>query len=169
MSSYVTEALTSGIQKAYTKNFDCGNDALSLFLKDHQALDDTFGKTYVMLDEECVIGYYNISTGHIEAENGIRCGGSIYINCFAVDKKYQKMRYGEAYVSDLLLADCMDRIENLRQEHVGFSFITLSSTDEGFYLYERNDFSVLEEDMRVAKNQGESGCIPMYLPLDIEE
>lgn len=74
---------------------------------------------------------------------------------------------GEYYFSDILLHDCFMRTDELR-EQIGFSLITLSSTEEGDYLYERNGFFELEEDMSIAKNQGEDKCSPMYLPLDYE-
>lgn len=70
--------------------------------------------------------------------------------------------------SDILLADCLNRIENIRENALGFAFVTLSSTDEGYNLYEQNGFSPLEEDMKIAKNSGEMSCIPMYLPIDYE-
>ncbi len=41
--------------------------------------------------------------------------------------------------------------------------------EEGYNLYKRNGFEELEEDMKIAKNDGEKTCIPMYLPLDLEE
>lgn len=164
---YVTIKLTEKIQKELSQSFDCGNPALTAFLKSYEALDDFFGVTYVILSDTSIIGYYNISTGHIEDETHVRMGGTVYINCLAIDKKYQKKKFMTSYYSDVLMNDCLQRIENLRNE-VGFAFVTLSSTDEGFHLYERNGFCELEEDMKMAKNSGEDTCIPMYLPLDYE-
>ena len=169
MNKYITVEFTEDIQKKSTDCFDGGNPALTAFLKSHDAFDDMFGKTYVMMSENKIIGYYNISTGCIEDYSGIRTGGSIYINCLAVDKNYQKKKIKSTdYYSDILLADCLNRIENIRENALGFAFVTLSSTDEGYNLYERNGFSPLEEDMKIAKNSGEMSCIPMYLPIDYE-
>lgn len=138
-------------------------------MKNHDALDDMFGKTYVMISDNKIIGYYNISTGCIEDFSGIRTGGSVYINCLAVDRNYQKKKIkSTAYYSDILLADCLNRIENIRENALGFSFVTLSSTNEGYHLYDRNGFSPLEEDMKIAKNIGENTCIPMYFAVDLE-
>lgn len=168
MSNYITIEFTEDIQKKSSIFFDCDNPALSAFLKNHDALDDMFGKTYVMISDNRIIGYYNISTGCIENDSGIRIGGSVYINCLAVDKNYQKKKIAPtAYYSDILLADCLNRIENIRNA-LGFSFVTLSSTKEGYYLYERNGFSPIEEDMKIAKNMGENTCIPMYFAIDLE-
>lgn len=171
MKNYATEKFTELTQSELSQSFDCGNEALSLFLKSHDALDDFFGKTYVMIDRSnhCVIGYYNISTGHVEDAFHIRMGGTIYINCLAIDKKYQKRKIESGfYYSDVLLGDCFKRISDLRDEYIGFAFVTLSSTGEGYHLYERNGFFRMEEDMQIAKNTGEDTCTPMYLPLDYE-
>ncbi|MDE5557787.1 MAG: N-acetyltransferase [Ruminococcus sp.] len=165
--SLKTVKFTKSIQAGLSKNFDCGNPALTLFLKNHIALDISYGTTYVMMADNTIVGYYNISTGCIVTEDNIRMGGSVYINCLAVDIKYQKKKFMGNYYSDILLADCLNHDINLREE-IGFGFITLSSTEEGDYLYERNGFFQLEEDMSIAKNQGEDKCSPMYLPLDYE-
>lgn len=167
MSDYTTLKLTKEIQSSLSQSFDCGNQALSSFLKSYDALDDFFGTTYVMVSDKSIIGYYNISTGHIQDNNVIRIGGAVYINCLAVDKKYQKKKINNFYFSDILLFDCFKKIKKFR-ENVGFGFVTLSSTDEGYYLYERNGFFKLEDDMQIAKNHGEDTCVPMYFPLDYE-
>ena len=71
-------------------------------------------------------------------------------------------------MSDLLLRHCLQTISNLR-ESVGFSFVTLFSTNEGYNLYYRNEFEPIDDDMQIAINTGkEDLSIPMYLPLDIE-
>ena len=52
---------------------------------------------------------------------------------------------------------------------IGFTFITLSSTDEGHNLYKRTMFDDLEDDMFIAeKDMEQNGCIPMYYSIDIE-
>ena len=166
--NFVTVFFTKDIQDRYSKNFDCGNPALTAFLKNYDALDISFGKTYVMLKGNDIVGYYNISAGCIDTENSIRMGGSVYINCLAVDKRYQKIKCGERYISDALLADCLNRTIDLRENVLGFAFVTLASTDEGYNLYERNGFFPLEDDMKISKNMSEKTCIPMYFPLDYE-
>jgi len=52
---------------------------------------------------------------------------------------------------------------------IGFTFITLSSTKEGYNLYKRAMFEDLEDDMFIAeKDMEQGGCVPMYYSLDIE-
>ena len=171
MSNYYTVKFTNAINNLSISGFDCGNPALTSFLKSPEAVDDMFGKTYVMISHQNkIIGYYNISTGDISNPNHIRTGGSVYINCLAVDKVFQKQKYNQSkfYISDWLLADCIHRIRDLRNNHLGFAFITLSSTQEGKRLYERNGFFEVEDDMLISKNPGEKTCTPMYFPLDYE-
>ena len=155
-------------QDTLSSKFDCGNSDINMFLLSSKSLDYGYGKTYVAIYNGEILGYYNISTGHIEDENGLRMGGSSFINYFALDRKYQKIRFGEGYLSDLLLSDCFNKVDYIRKNHIGFTFVTLSSTEEGKNLYERNGFELLDDDMRMAKNKGEETCTPMYLPLDYE-
>ena len=170
-SKFRTMPYSKELQNIFANKFDCGNSAINAFLKSYDALDSLFGRTYVLLsDNECIVGYYNISTGDIADEKNIRIGGSVYLNYFAVDEKYQKVKYDEyGYISDFLLGDCINRVMEIQENYVGFSFITLSSTEEGYKLYERNGFYELEDDMIMAKNTGEKTCYPMYLPLEVED
>ena len=158
--------------------FHSGNSYLDSFLRSEYALDKNIGKTFVFLSDEndTIIGYYNIGTGDVEYDDsGIRkkMGGSIHINCFALDEKYHgilqaKTEEGEIInLSDVLLMDCMDKIQELRNNYVEFAFITLNSTEEGYSLYKRNDFEKLEEDMSFSKEDSELKCIPMYYAIDI--
>ena len=167
---FLTVPYTRELQNMYARQFDCGNDLISSILKSEDSLRDMVGKTYVMLDEERgrIIGYYNISTGDLADGNYVRLGGSIYIKYFAVDCDYQDTKWDDDYIADVLLVDCMNRIMEIREQSVGFAFVTLSSTKEGLHLYERNDFSVLEDDMILAQGEKENECIPMYLPIDYE-
>lgn len=168
--TFHTIPYTKELQKQFASKFDCGNEAINMFLRDSISLDPLFGKTYVLISEDAIVGYYNISTGHIEDDQSIRMGGTIYINYLALDQEYHKVKFDEeGYVSDFLLGDCFNRVLHLQDNYVGFTFITLSSTEEGYYLYKRNGFEELEDDMKMAKNDGEKECIPMYLPLDLED
>lgn len=158
-------------------NFNCENIAIDNFLRSPAALDDGFGKTYVWLedDNQTIIGFYNIGTGSLDQyENGHRykMGGTIHINDFALDKRYKKVQIADGKhpnMSDALLDDCIQRIMFLRDHYVGFAFITLQATDEGYNLYKRHDFEDIEEDMNLVNIQDkDKQCKPMYLALDIE-
>lgn len=160
-----------------SKTFDCGNDYLNMFLRDTEAYDAAFGVTYVWLndDRDAIRGYYNIGTGCVETPYGnrqCRNGGAVHVNCFALAECYHKQLYimdgGRRYnMSDTLLNDCISRVIALR-ESVGFEYITLDATPEGYSLYERNGFFDLEEDMFFAGDKKDDGCRQMYYPIDYE-
>ena len=160
-------------------SFHSGNDYLDRFLRGPDSLDNNFGKTYVFLsdDNKIIVGYYNLGLGYIEQnDSGIirKAGGAVHINCFALDEEYHGLL--QAYtddgvkinLSDVLLDDCMERVEKFRREHVGFAFVTLSSTKEGYSLYLRNGFENLEDDMNFAITDSDVECTPMYLAMDME-
>jgi len=158
-------------------SFNCGNSYIDNFLKSPSALDYGIGKTYIWLndDDSAIIGFYNITSGSIEeVQNGVlyKIGSAIHINDFAVNVSYQKMLFdceNNLYISDILLYDCVERVEYIRRNFLGLTFITLASTEEGYNLYSRNDFEKLENDMQIPiLPDKEYNCIPMYLPLDIE-
>lgn len=159
-------------------HFSCGNIVIDRFLRDPEALDPGYGKTYVWLsdDRTAIIGYYNLGVGYIEqVADGVRqkIGGSAHINYFALDERFhRKFVYHDlnqnVYMSDLLLLDCIDRIKRIRADHIGFSFITLCSTERGYRLYARNDFQALDDDLSFARDKVEHNCSLMYFPLDFE-
>jgi hypothetical protein len=163
--------------QGFASAFHCGNTHIDSFLRSRNALDPGLGCTYVWLEENNteIIGFYNICTGAIDQVDnyGVRrkMGGAVHINEFALEEKYhgQTLREDDSIrLSDLLLSDCLERIQYLRQHHLGFAFVTLQSTKEGESLYSRNDFEVVESDMSMPPSKGEEDCIPMYLALDLE-
>lgn len=165
--------------KSLVKDFDSGNFYLDQFLKSEKAMDDSLGKTYVFLTDvgDKVIGYYNIGMGSVEQIKGTyrkKLGGAVHINCFAIDKAYQDQiafidtEVGKIHLSDLLLHDCMKRIMVLRSHCIGMAFVTLNSTEEGKWLYRRNEYEYLDEDLDFSKEENDVQCTQMYLPLDLE-
>lgn len=139
--------------------FSSGNDYLDRFLREPLSLDSGYGKTFIWLseDETAILGYYNIGTGSVDEDlAGVKTklGGAIHINCFALDKGFHGQTKGfteageKINLSDLLLYDCLQQTESVRDDYVGFSFITLCSTEEGFNLYKRNGFEELDDSMR---------------------
>lgn len=176
VSKYNIKHLDARIQ-TLASSFSCGNIHIDSFIRSPQALDIGFGQTYVWLEDnnDGIIGFYNIGAGGLDQYNDgerYKIGGAIHINEFALAQKYRGIpAYDEADInlSDILLFDCLDRIDFIRRRFVGFSFVTLQSTLDGEKLYLRNDFEHLEEDMQMSKIQyKEVECVPMYLALDIE-
>ncbi len=168
---FVTVPLNTDLHRL-ALNFDCGEwSNINSFLRSHQSLDPRYGKTFIWLDDEQtkIVGFYTLTTGLVETQN-VKSGGSIHIRDFALDKEYRGVTLdGSCYrLSDFLLNDCLHRIEYIRQNHVGFSFITLFSTPAGEKLYSRNGFEYVEEDMYFPKEEDDGKTKAMYRPVDIE-
>lgn len=160
--------------------FDCGDDYFNNFLRSKDAFDNRIGTTYICLTptEDKIIGYYNITGGSVDFITGnlrIKDSGAIHINYFAVTKAFQKnvefihpSAGIKVYTSDILLNLCIQTVQQIRDHILGVGYITLSSSEAGLNLYERNGFSVIQEDddiiIPVGKNEYTS--IPMYLFLD---
>ena len=165
---------TKKYRNKLSKYFQCDNKYLDSFLAGDISLDDSFGTTYICLnnDRNEIIAYYNIGTGALinkSSNDGNKMGGSVHLNCFALDKKYHGITMvedKETYkFSDYLLNMCISKIMNIRKRKIGFSFITLYSTNAGYNLYKRNGFEDLELDMELPYDYSELQCKPMYYPL----
>ena len=170
--------------QAYTKEFqplaakfDCGNSYLNQFLRSPESLDPGIGKTFVFLSahNESIVGYYNISCGSLDQIEGnvrYKIGGAIHIGYFAIDEKFQHMLQATTpngihlYWGDVLLEECLSRIESIRTSQLGVSFVTLASSQEGERLYRHHDFEDLDDDITFSPVHGEDKCICLYLPLD---
>ena len=70
------------------------------------------------------------------------------------------------YWGDVLLEECLSRIEAIRSQQVGVSFVTLASSEAGERLYRHHDFEDLDADITFSPSHGEDKCICLYLPLD---
>ncbi len=160
--------------------FNSGNFIIDNFLKSKDSLDPNQGITYLMLsnNKDIIIGYFNISTNRVDLIEEIGdktvyypMNGSININYLALDKKFQKTKIGESkgksiYLGDMLLRNCEEMILTLR-EYIGFGFITLSSTKEGYNLYHnRNDYIEFEDDMNIIVKESDKLCYKLYKCID---
>ena len=88
LNDFIAIPFTQEIQKDIANEFDCGNDYITSFLHKSDALNSSYGKTYVWITEgqNEIIGYYNIEMSYVEDEDGIKQGGAAHINYFAIDK-----------------------------------------------------------------------------------
>ena len=167
--------LTRELHESITSKFTSGNDVVDNFINGTECLDPGVGVTYVMLNDKktFIVAYCNITTGCVvdSANNNLKVGGSIHINKFGLDKTYQGFHIGsddsELKLSDILFCKIIDYVIAMR-EYIGFSFITLCSTQEGLHLYQRRGFDPIESDMTVIQDESEKVCYQMYYPLDIE-
>lgn len=168
--------LTRELHENITFKFTSGNDVVDNFINGTECLDPGVGVTYVMLNDEktFIVAYCNITTGCVvdSANNNLKVGGSIHINKFGLNKIYQGFHIGPddsgLKLSDFLFCKIVDYIIAIR-DYVGFSFITLCSTKEGFHLYQRSGFEPVDEDMIIVQDESEKGCYQMLYAIDIEE
>lgn len=172
---YSFQILTRDLYNTIPHHFHCGNNSIDNFINDSICLDNAIGKTYVLLDDDqSVVSYFNITTSAILDPNnfGLKLGGSVHINKFALAKEHHGSFYqdGEEKIklSDFLFLSCLLKIIELR-DSIGYAFIPLCSTEEGVHLYQRAGFEIIEEDMRIAHDFSEKGCHEMYLALDLED
>ena len=162
------------------KHFTCGNIFIDNFLRDGNALDENQGITYVLLSDkkDVIIGFYNIEVGRVDQVENISdnvlyrpMGGSVNINYLAIDSNYQGTKIAEIegkkiYLGDYLLRDCEKRILRLR-ERVGIAFVTLYSTEQGFFLYHgRNSYEIFDDDMSTFVQDSDTKCYKLYKCVD---
>lgn len=157
------------------QDFHSGNSYLDRFIKGLDALNDNFGKTYLLLsdNEQEVCGYFNLGTGSVDFMDPIRLksGGSIHINEFALAEKFHKTIFdydnigNPIWFSDFMLFECIHIIRQLRRNVVGFAYITLNSTKEGYNLYRRNGFTDLDKDLFFSIEETDIECKQMYVNL----
>ena len=93
MNQKITVVLYDASLQQLASSFHSGNDYLDRFLRVPDSLDDNIGKTYVLVfeDRKTILGYYNLGVGYIEqfVDGTVwKIGGSIHINCFALDETY---------------------------------------------------------------------------------
>ena len=149
---------------------------LDNYIKNGNAFDERQGVTYILLsnDETKIMGYYSIEVSRIDQVEDfgdtkyyIPMGGTININCLALhidfQKKKLKLPNGETrYISDYLLRHCEKRILEISKQ-VGVTFITLFSTERGYYLYHnRNEYEDFEDDMSILAKESDVSCRKLY-------
>lgn len=152
--------------------FDCKNSVINNFLKSENALDSNQGVTYILLNDnkDEVIGFYNIGISRIDQVQTIGdntystyMGGAAVINYLALDSSLQHTYIEDGYsYGDYLLICCEDNLLSLRSK-IGFSFIAISSTQEGLHLYkDKHDYEEFEEDMSIVVQESDKQCIKLY-------
>ncbi|SCG87913.1 Uncharacterised protein [uncultured Clostridium sp.] len=175
-NDYLTIPYNKELQK-YSQYFKSGNRHIDSFLKDSVSLEKWFGKTYIWFEDEQIIGYYNIGVGYIRSNEypNYKIGGAIHLNYFAIDetcRHYIEETLPNGTIlksSDWLMLDLKKRVNDIRDNHVGFSFITLNSTEQGKNLYLRSDFENMEDEgLSFDYKDDENSCVPMFYTLDME-
>ena len=126
---------TLDTKKHDRKHFDCGVDALNIYLQQYANQDQkrNLNRIYVLSESTAIIGYYSISAHSVMRDNlpdDIQLGsyGNIpflLLGRLAVDKQHQGKGYGDA----LIIHAFKTTME--AAEKVGILGIIVDAKDEG--------------------------------------
>lgn len=100
-------------EKHDLENFDCGDSALNDWLKRKSLKNESTNdsRTYVICDDQNVIGYYSIATGsidHAQAPSSLKRNAPnpisvMILGRLAIDTKWQNRGLGMALLRDAIL------------------------------------------------------------------
>lgn len=92
------------------------------------------------------------------------------MDCFAIDCTFQdRQADNDVLFSDILFMDLLEVCQEVRNAYVGYSFITLESTEAGYKLYSRFNFTELEDDLIFSSESDQNSAgHKMYFALDEE-
>ncbi len=139
-------------EKHVIENFDCGNGFLNDWLKKFAMVNSraNSAKTFVICENQEVIGYYSLAMGSVDYEEAtprIKKGLArhpipvVVLARLAVDLRYQMKRMGVSLLKDALLRSLMV------SEHIGARAIFVNAKDENAKnFYERQGFRPLPGD-----------------------
>lgn len=141
------------------ERFDCGVEALNLFLKNHALANEKngSGRTYVTLHQGQIAGFYAIASGSViydDAPGRLKKGLSrnpvpiALLGRFAVDRRFQGKGLGQKLLADALLqvlkvserigiravvVDAKD--ESAKQFYIRLGFVPFEETGQPMRLY----------------------------------
>lgn len=151
-------------------NFSCGNIIIDNYINSENKNSFFNGVNYILYDDnKNVIGFFNlIASELIGYSQGIQypMGGSITIQYFAIDKKYQHKKINNKFsYGDYLMQKCEDVIRNIYNK-VGFSFVLINSTEDGYSFYKRNGYEEFEQDMYSISDEADKKCYKLYKTIE---
>ena len=131
------------------KSFDCGVDALNLYLQKFANQDQkrSLTRIYVLADAEKIIGYYSLSAHSVSRDNlpeGIKTGHYkdlpfLLLGRLAVDKAHQGQGYGDA-----LIYHAFKMTANAAEQFGLLGIIVEAKDDNASRFYEEFGFIKLE-------------------------
>lgn len=153
------------------QTFDCGNDVINNYLKEH-ACNDPRSATFVIYDtkENQVISYYSLScSGFVMNHNShITIYPAVEIKMFAVDDKYKHIPFSQDdsfTLSDYIFCNVISRVYDFTEKECGADKIILYSVPRAENFYIKNGFIRFQEFMLKSESMFLDGCIPMYMDL----
>lgn len=137
------------INQSLLKDFSCGNKELDRYLKVFALENDinSYGKTYILLDDDIVVGFFTLSSASIRFEEFPKSLAnnipkypisSVRIARLAVNKDKQGLGYGKE-----LLKQAFIRILEV-SETIGVRLIVVDAKETSISFYEKYGFQQLE-------------------------
>ncbi|NGU31016.1 hypothetical protein G6Z34_13070 [Clostridium perfringens] len=160
-------------------NFHCDDENVNIeeYLK-YSALNDyskniAVTKLIINMENKDVIGFYSLSTTALAFEVSGKTNQlpSMEIKFFAIDKRYQHMKYDEDEedvlnnLSNMIFFDILYLIRKLSEEICGVHSIILYSVPKAYNFYKRHGFKDFEEFMIRDQASYIQDCVPMYMKL----
>lgn len=154
-------------------SFSCGNEGIDEYIavKGHS---DLMAVTKMILNSENndVICVYSLCcSSFIIGCSGGKCHPypAVEIKIFAVNKKYQDMRYSddpdEGCLSNFILNMIIGEIFDFTDNVCGANIILLYSTEEGYSFYKKNGFKDFIELAATSSDKFVDGCRPMFMTM----
>lgn len=135
--------LISDIKPSQIANFDCGTEELNFYLKRFAQKNNNLGigRTFVLLNELIVVGYYTVSMAQVEYESLDQESRrnlpryplpAMRIGRLAIDKNMQGQGLGE-----YLLMDSLERCQRLLKEIAIFAIVVDAKNNQAkdFYIH----------------------------------
>lgn len=162
-------------QKYDIKNFKCTNENIDDYLY-NSALKDfndglTVTKLFINKKNKDIVAYFSLCSSAIvyKIMGKLHYEPAIEIKMFAVNEKYQHMKYSEdeeeLTLSDMILSMVIGEIRDIGEKYCGVKSVILYSVPEAYNFYDRNFFEDFNEYM--VKDQGcfTNDCKAMYMIL----
>lgn len=162
--------IADDVDKNVISNFCCGKKYFDGYFRDHEA---KAAKTYAWLNVENneAIALASIACSglvHNTGAGNIHVWPAIYIECFAVNRKYQDYKQtidGEVVLlsADILAYLIWDIIYGKVIKRVCHAdYIILDSVPDAVRFYELSGFKKYEDCFQASKTLDNQDCVPMY-------
>jgi len=152
--------------KKVSNSFKCGNEVI-----DGDFVDTEFDRryvSYVVTDDENgnIIAIYSLSCSACiySIYNKIYFSPSVEIALFAVDQKYQDIKFkdDDGCLSSAIFSELIYFIFNLTDNTIGATKIILYATPNAVPFYSHCGFVEFNKDMLQNQDRYLDGCTPMY-------
>lgn len=155
----------------FVQSFDCGNEIINNYLKEH-AYNDSKSTTSLIYDlsNNHVVSYYSLNCSGfvINSNSHIIIYPAVEIKMFAVDENYKHILFSSEdnfTLSDYIFSNVISKIYDFTEEYCGADKVILYSVPRAEKFYRKNGFKRFQDFMLQSESKFIDGCIPMYMNL----